>query len=231
MSEIQMSVEAMEALTSAKLGDLKKKINASSWNPHMEKLMKSWGEKSAGLRFMHGNASGYWKGFSNKLTLSSIALTTLASGASLIAASIVDEGSKNTVLYSVGALGIIASTLQSIKKFYNGEEKSAEHGAMAKQFGSFYRYMTLQLTLAREDRLPSDQLAEYALKEFERMQQDALPLGGQQIALYKKTFANSDQATPDICEDSFQIKIHDRMEEVATIDTNIVTKTPDLNDI
>ena len=213
-----MSTEAMEALTSAKLGDLKKKINAASWNPHMENLMKSWGEKSAGLRFMHSNASGYWKGFSNSLTLASIAITTLASGASLIAASIDDEAAKNIVLYAVGGIGIIASTLQSIKKFYNGEEKSAEHGAMAKQFGSFYRYMTLQMTLAREDRLPSDQLAEYALKEFERMQQDALPLGGKQIALYKKTFVNSKQATPDVCEDSFNIKIYDRIEEAASRD-------------
>jgi hypothetical protein len=227
MSEEQMSTEAMEALTSAKLGDLKKKINASSWNPHMEDLMKSWGEKSAGLRFMHSNASSYWKGFSNKLTLASIGITTLASGISLIAASIEDESAKNAVLYAVGGIGVIASTLQSIKKFYNGEEKSAEHGAIAKQFGSFYRYMTLQMTLSREDRLPSDQLAEYALKEFERMQQDALPLGGQQIVLYKKTFGNSNQATPDICEDEFNIQIYDRMDTKHLSEVNVTSTTYD----
>jgi hypothetical protein len=227
MSEAQMSKEAMEALTSAKSGDLKKKINAASWNPHMENLMKSWGEKSAGLRFMHANASDYWKGFSNKLTLASIAITTLSSGASLIAASIQDEEVKNVVLYAVGGIGVIASTLQSIKKFYNGEEKSAEHGAMAKQFGYFYRYITLQMTLSREDRLPSDQLAEYALKEFERMQQDALPLGDKQIALYKKTFAQSKQATPDVCEDSFNIKIYDRMEEASRDDLDVRSVTSD----
>lgn len=225
MSEAQMSTETIEALTSAKLGDLKKKLNAASWNPHMETLMKSWGEKSAGLRFMHSNASGYWKGFSNKLTLASIAITTVASGVSLIAASIDDEVTKNTILYVVGGIGIVASTLQSIKKFYNGEEKSAEHGAIAKQFGSFYRYMTLQMTLAREDRLPSDQLAEYALKEFERMQQDALPLGGKQIALYKKTFVKSKQATPDVCEEAFNIHIYDRMEEASHHDLELISAT------
>ena len=222
-----MSTEAIEALTLAKLGDLKKKINAASWNAHMENLMKSWGEKSAGLRFMHSNASAYWNGFSNKLTLASIAITTLASGASLIVASIEDEGAKNSVLYTVGVIGVIASTLQSVKKFYNGEEKSAEHRAMAKQFGSFYRYMTLQMTLAPEDRLPSDQLSEYALKEFERMQQDALPLGDKEIALYKKKFANSNQTTPDICEESFNIRIYDRMEDARMNELNVRTTTSD----
>ena len=217
MEHSNLSPEAQEALTSARLGDLKKKINAASWNEHMETLMKQWGEKAAGLRFMHSNASGAWKGFSNKLTLYSIILSTVASGISLVAASIDDTGAKNGVLYGVGAIGIISSMIQSLKKFYNSEEKGAEHGSIAKQFGSFYRYMTLQMTLSREDRIPSDQLAEYALKEYERMQQDALPLSGKQVVLYKSTFKNSSQAIPDVCEDEFEIKIHGRPSQQSNV--------------
>ena len=86
-----MNAEAEEALASVKMAGLRKKINADSWNDNMENLMKMWGEKAAGLRFMHDNAAGSWKKFSNTLTLWSIGITTLASGASLIAASIEDE--------------------------------------------------------------------------------------------------------------------------------------------
>ena len=204
----ELNTEAQQALTAAKLGGLKKKLNAESWNENMEDLMKMWGEKAAGLRFMHSHAAGSWKGFSNSLTLWSIGITTLASGASLVAASIDDEEAKNAVLYVVGGIGIISSLIQSLKKFYNAEEKSADHAAIAKQFGSFYRYMTLQMTLTREDRLPSDQLAEYALKEYERLQQEAPPLGGAQVALYKNTFSKSSQATPDVCEDEFLINVY-----------------------
>jgi hypothetical protein len=204
----ELNTEAQQALTAAKLGGLKKKLNAESWNENMEDLMKMWGEKAAGLRFMHSNAAGSWKGFSNSLTLWSIGITTLASGASLVAASIDDDEAKNAVLYVVGGIGIISSLIQSLKKFYNAEEKSADHAAIAKQFGSFYRYMTLQMTLTREDRLPSDQLAEYALKEYERLQQEAPPLGGAQVALYKNTFSKSPQATPDVCEDEFLINVY-----------------------
>ena len=59
----EMGAEAEEALASVKMAGLRKKINADSWNDNMENLMKMWGEKSAGLRFMHDNAAGSWKNF------------------------------------------------------------------------------------------------------------------------------------------------------------------------
>lgn len=204
----EMSVEAKEALASVQMADFRKKINANSWNENMENLMKNWGEKAAGLRFMHQKAAGSWKKFSNTLTLLSIGITTVASAVSLVATSIDDEQSKNIVLYITGGIGIISSFIQSLKKFYNAEEKSADHNAVARQFGSFYRYMTLQMNLTREDRLPSDQLSEQALKEYERLQQEAPPLGGAQIELFRKTFVDSDQAIPDVCEKKFNIKVY-----------------------
>ena len=220
MDTSELNDEAREALAAAKLGGLKKKLNEESWSNHMEELMKMWGEKAAGLRFMHSNASGYWTGLSNRLTITSIVITTLASTASLISTSIGDEH-KNTVLYIVGIIGVISSLIQSMKKFYNAEEKAAEHGAVAKQFGSFYRFMTLQLGMGRADRMPADQLSDWALKEYERLQQDALPLGGDQIDLYKKKFANSQQSVPDICEDEFIINIYEDKKAVEVVESQI----------
>jgi hypothetical protein len=217
----EMSAEAQEALASVKMADLRKKINAGSWNENMENLMKSWGEKAAGLRFMHDNAAASWKKFSNTLTLWSIGITTVASGVSLVAASIDDEEAKNIVLYVTGGIGIISTLIQSLKKFYNAEEKSADHNAIARQFGSFYRYMTLQMNLTREDRLPSDQLSEQALKEYERLQQEAPSLGGAQVELFRKTFADSDQAIPDVCEKKFNIKVYKPPKHVPAKDVEV----------
>jgi hypothetical protein len=108
-----------------------------------------------------------------------------------------------------------------MKKFYNAEEKAAEHGAVAKQFGSFYRFMTLQLGMGRCDRMPADQLSDWALKEYERLQQDALPLGSGQIDFYKKKFSNSEQAVPDVCEDEFIINIYDDKKAVEVVESQV----------
>ena len=118
----------------------------------------------------------------------------------MVSASIEEENAKNAVLYTVGAIGLVSAFLQSLKKFYNSEEKAADHNAVARQFGSFYRYIVLQMSLSREDRLPSDQLSEWVNKEYERMQQEARPLSGKDISKFKETFANSMQSLPDVCE-------------------------------
>ncbi len=201
-----------QALASAevKMGGLKKKVNAASWNDDYENLIREWGEKAAGLRFMHGASSSYWRSISNNLTLYSIVATTVASAASLVAGSIDSADIKDAVLFSAGGVGLLTSFIQSLKKFYNAEEKAAEHGAIAKQWGTYYRAITLQLGMSREDRRPSDELSEWALKEYERLQQEALPIRGSDIASYKKKFSGTQQALPDNCRDDFSIKVYGR---------------------
>lgn len=203
------SLEQEEALRAAEWGGLKKKLNAASWSEHMEDLMKAWGEKAAGLRWMHTNASGSWKGFSDRLALTGIVLTTLGSAAAFGGAGSEDN---EAIMYGLGALGLTASLVQSLKKFYQADEKAAEHGAIAKQFGSFYRSMTLELGMSREDRRPADEMSAWAAKEYDRMQQEAPPLGGAVISEFKKVFKNADNI-PDIAEDEFEIKIYGREED------------------
>ena len=199
------------ALAEVKMAAAKKRVNAESWNDQYEDIITSFGEKASGLRFMHGNSSGYWRGVSNKLTLYSIIATSIASAASLVAGSIDSTDAKDAVLFTAGGIGLITSFIQSLKKFYNCDEKAAEHGSIAKQFGSYYRYVTLQMGMSREDRRPSDELFEWSLKEYERLQQEALPLRGADISAYKSVFKNSNQAVPDNCKIDYTIDVFNRI--------------------
>jgi hypothetical protein len=180
-----MSDEA-EALAHVKYINLRKKVNAEGWSDNIELLLKRWGEKAAGLRFLHSTTGGEWKRFADRTSLSAIIVTLLASGASLSATSVEDEHAKNCVLMSVGAIGLLSTLIQSVKQFYNADEKTADHMSLAKQFGSFYRYITLQMAMSREDRDPSDVLT---------------------IAAFKQKFKDSEQTSPDITQDSFVIQI------------------------
>lgn len=229
-----MSVENLnsgeaEALATAKLGDLRKKVNAESWTDNMENLMKQWGEKAAGLRFMHAHSGGQWKGFADKLAITGIVVTGVASTMSLIATSVEDPSVKDGILFGVGGIGLVSTLVQSFKKFYNAEEKAADHGSVSKQFGSFYRYMTLQLGMSREDRDPADVLSTWALKEYERLQQEAPNLNGKSVALFKKTFTNENQAIPDVAEDEFVIKVYKPMDELELPTINIKLPEKDVS--
>jgi hypothetical protein len=229
MSTQNLGSGEMEALTAARLGDLRKKVNAESWSDNMELLMKQWGEKAAGLRFMHAHSGNKWKGFANNLAITGIIATGVASTLSLIATSVDDQDTKDGILFSVGGIGLISTLIQSFKKFYNAEEKAADHSSVAKQFGSFYRYMTLQLGMTREDRDPADILTSWALKEYERLQQEAPPISGDSIVLFNKKFDKNIQAIPDIAEDKFVIKVFNNDTEVELNKINVVSTNNEIN--
>lgn len=228
MSTENLNSGEAEALATARLGDLRKKVNAESWSDNMENLMKQWGEKAAGLRFMHAHSGGQWKAFANKLAITGIVVTGVASTLSLIATSVEDQDVKDGILFGVGGIGLVSTLIQSFKKFYNAEEKAADHGSVSKQFGSFYRYMTLQMGMSREDRDPSDVLTTWALKEYERLQQEAPNLSGKSVALFKKTFKNENQAVPDIAEDEFVIKVYRPIDAVEVPAVNVKLPNKDV---
>jgi hypothetical protein len=225
MSSDNLGAGEQEALAAARLGDLRKKVNADSWSENMEMLMKQWGEKAAGLRFMHSHSGSKWKKFSNQLSIAGIVITGVASTLSLVATSIDDDDTKDAVLFGVGGVGLISTLIQSFKKFYNSEEKAADHSSVAKQFGSFYRYMTLQLGMSREDRDPADVLTTWALKEYERLQQEAPPVGGDSIVLFNKKFDKNTQAIPDVAEDKFVIKVYNHKSPVKMLESVSTTSS------
>ena len=227
MSAENLGAGEQEALASARLGDLRKKVNADSWSENMESLMKQWGEKAAGLRFMHSHSGGIWKKFSNQLSITGIVVTGVASTVTLIATSVSDENTKNGILMGVGGVGLLSTLIQSFKKFYNAEEKAADHASVSKQFGSFYRYMVLQMGMSREDRDPADVLSAWALKEYERLQQEAPPIGGSSVALFKKKFTDPDQCIPDVAEDKFVITVFKKPELVKPANIELVSATED----
>ena len=75
-----------------------------------------WGEKAAGLRFMHAHAGSKWKAFANKLAISGIIVTGVASTMSLIATSVKEPEVKDGILFGVGGIGLISTLIQSFKK-------------------------------------------------------------------------------------------------------------------
>ena len=99
-----MSVDEKAALAQASMGALKKEMNAASWSVHMEDLMKAFGEKGAGLSWIHARDGGNWKKYADKLSLWGIALTTVASTAAVATANM-DEPSP-AITYTIGGIGI-----------------------------------------------------------------------------------------------------------------------------
>ena len=98
-------------------------LKIQKWNNEIENLLKSWGEKSGGLSILHSKDRKYWRHKSNMLSITSIIITTLSSSLSLASTS---SSYYEVVMYFVGILGL-KNLIQSLKQFYNADEKASEH--------------------------------------------------------------------------------------------------------
>ena len=89
--------------------------------------------------------------------------------------------------------------------------------------------MTLQLGMSREDRDPADVLTTWALKEYERLQQEAPPISGASIVLFNQKFDKNTQAIPDVAEDKFIIKVFNHEQTIKSSDIELVSPSNELN--
>ena len=177
------------------------------WNNEIEDLLKCWGEKSAGLSILHNKDRQYWRKKSNNLSIACIFITTLSSSISLSSTS---SPYYTIIMYLVGFIGMISSLLQSFKQFYNADEKASEHRITSKQYSNFYRAIKLQLVLKREDRVSINDFLNWAIKEYEKLQQEAPIINENTITEFKENFKQYSCAKPDICESDYIIQINGR---------------------
>ena len=182
-------------------------INIKDWNNEIEDLLKSWGEKSAGLSILHNNDRRFWREKSNKLSIACIIITTLSSSLSLSSTS---SQYYTLIMYLVGAIGMTSSLLQSFKQFYNADEKASEHKMTSKQYSNFYRSIKLQLALRREDRVAIKEFVNWAFKEYEKMQQEAPIINDTTIKEFREKFKEYRCSKPDVCESDIVIEINGR---------------------
>ena len=202
--------EDKSALASARLVKLKKKINAEAWSNEIEDIMQSWGEKAAGNRELHSNASSYWKKFGDKIYLPVIILTTIGGVSNFGAATV---SNPEYWMYAIGTINMCAAGLASIAQYYKPDEKSQNHIAVAKNYGSFYRNMLIELGLSREDRMNSEDMIRWAKNEYDRIQAEAPTIPATIIKNFKKNHKSNSRNIPEIVNNQYEIKINGRSVE------------------
>ena len=197
------STDVEAAVSQVKYAGLQKQLNKEAWNSHVEDLLRAWGEKAAGLRWMHLQEAAINKSLSKKLSIPIVAITTISGMGSFGSGS---SGGSPYLLYSIGALNVIAALIASMQRLYNPDEKQACHSDIAKQFGAFYREILLELSQPRSDRTNPEQLSKWAKKEYDRLMSESPAISQATVAKYNKAFPQQ-KNKPDIACDVLEIEV------------------------
>jgi len=184
----------------------KKREIAESWHHKQEKLIKSWGEKCLGYRWLlHRNAQ-YHSKINRNLSISNISLSTVASLGTLMGTSL--EGG-SILLYVFGFINLVSVGIASVHKFLRSGEQFELNIQTSKQFSRLARDISLELSLEKEDRMDAVNYCNKVREEYDKIMDRVPEIPNWVIQEYKKTMEKDDPngtiSRPDIANGKFKI--------------------------
>lgn len=187
-----------------KVKDLEK-----SWTPEQEIILKIWAEKAAGYRWLHNKAARHYKSVNDRLSLSSIFLTTMAGLGSFGAG----NSGPGFIYYVICAVNVLSAFLTSLQKFYKCAEKAEAHRSVSRQFATLYRNVSVELTLAPKHRSAAKDIARSCRNDYERLMHVAPCVPQKVVDVFKTKFGDHPNK-PEIANGLSEIRIYDRDDQM-----------------
>jgi hypothetical protein len=140
-----------------------------SWTSNLEEFFASSGEKAHCLGIMHKQAEAL---FSHRRTL--IELPVIV-GSGLIgflnagSMSMFNDPQTSSVALGVGSL--IVGMLQTINTYFNWAKTAEGHRLASIQYEKLYRFLSIEMGLPRNERMPPSDLLKQTKETYDRLQE------------------------------------------------------------
>lgn len=206
--DIEETVSEESYTETEKIGHLKKWENST-----LESLLRTWGEKAAGLRWMHLHSANHWRSTDQHLNMMGIFLSSVVSASSLTGAfeTYIDQ---SYIMTFVGFVGMLNILNQSLLRFYNCTEKATLHETAGRQFGNFQRYINTKLSVSRMERGPPKEVLQYTLRENDRLYKENIEPHSISITAFLNHFEEQIEANefsiPDYVSNTLKINVFDQ---------------------
>lgn len=177
----------------------------ASWTPEKEKILQIWGEKAAGYRFLHHKAYCHYKKLNDRLSLTSIFLSTIAGIGSMG----MTAETSTPVMYSMVFVNMCAALCASLQKFYKCAEKSELNLSIERQYGALYTSISTELMLSPDQRSDCNELSQQCRMEYDRLCAIAPPVPSVSVRAFKQQYAHIENK-PEVANGLREIVIYDR---------------------
>jgi len=180
----------------------------AGWCPRQEKLLKRWGEKAAGYRWLHNHARLYYKRQNDLLSYPAIVISSITGvgGFAVLGPTDGSESDPSTrrmvviLQYVFAFLNVIGGILNSLAKFSQSNYLAEQHLLFANNYSKFYRAIDMELSIERVHRPPMLEYVNRMRDAYDKLLDDAPPVPGISIAAFNERFKDDKDITrPDIC--------------------------------
>ena len=139
------------------------------WTENLEGYFKSMGERCYGLAWLHKQSEARYSRLRNYTDLPVIILGVLNAATSVGSGTLFEDPKWASV--GVGVVALIGSIISAISAYFKWSARAESHRMACIQYGKLHRWVSVQMRLPREERLPAIECLKYVKQEFDRLQE------------------------------------------------------------
>jgi len=156
------------------------------WTENLEMYFKSMGERCYGLSWLHKQAEARYSRLRNYTDLPVIVLGVINAAASVGSGTLFDNPKWASV--GVGVVALIGSIISAVSSYFKWSARSESHRMACIQYGKLNRWVSVQMRLPRDERLPAIECLKYCKQEFDRLQEISPLVPPEVVSEFQKRF-------------------------------------------
>lgn len=161
-------------------------IGDVSWNDRLEQYFASSGEKAHCLSMLHKHAEALYSRRRNFIDLPVIIGSGVIGFLNAGSSTMFEDPKISSVALGVGSL--VVGILQTINTYFNWAKRAEGHRISAIQYSKLYRFLSIEMSLPREERMSPADLLKQTKDTYDRLQEISPMLPPEVIHDFKKKF-------------------------------------------
>ena len=159
------------------------------WTDPLEKIVRKSAEHALALSWAHEASQRWCASWNTYLFFPSVILSGLVGVGSVGSATMLPFDGATTL---IGLVSFATATLQTIQNYFAFAKRAESHRISCLQYSKLHAFLSLQLSLPRNERKPASEIIDYLQMETEKLS-DVAPLIPLRVKLeFHKKFGDID---------------------------------------
>ena len=140
-----------------------------TWTKELEQFFKNSGEKALCLSSLHKHSENVYSYKRTFIDLPVIVLSTAAGSLSIGSSSIFGEENEKVASLGIGVLSLIVGITNTVGSYFSWGKRSETHRISHIEYAKLSRFLRLELTLPRSERMKPAELLKLVRSDWERL--------------------------------------------------------------
>jgi hypothetical protein len=183
------------------------------WNHRLEEYFGHTGEKAHCLSWIHRKAEEMYSSKTVWIDLPVIILGTLNGAVSVGSDSLF--GGSQFASIGVGIVALLTAILSTIGSYFAWARRSEGHRIAGLNYAKLYRFLSVEMSLPRDERMTPTDLLKYVKTEYDRLSEISPLIPPSIVKLFKERFDNekyTDISKPEDCNGLHAIVVYKEAE-------------------